>query len=262
MGKPLAENTGKLLVGIVICDDAEAVGGCEGCWKYFETRFQSFADKIKLVPIYIITDAVLSEDEITKYTGFIITGSPHSVNDDQLEWNAKLTTFLKLLINMKEAPKVFGICFGHQAIAKAFGCTITNNPSKIGNVVNTEKLNIKPGLKKSKLFQECFGSRDYFYIMQAHGECIKEVPSKHKVLAKSNSCEHEIVLWTDRIISTQGHPEFITSFMRNVIIPDMYVMGYFKSEDDMNKSIKSLKDDDITKTVKFVGNFLLNDNLF
>ena len=92
--------------------------------------------------------------------------------------------------------------------------------------------------------------------MEAHGESIGMLDDRFEVLAWSDTCEHEVVLWTDRIISTQGHPEFNVDVVVNKIAP-MVRKHQFLTEDELKESIKTFTDNDTDNTVLFVKAFFI-----
>ena len=59
------------------------------------------------------------------YAGFVVTGSPASVNDDS-PWIRRLEALVRQL-HARRTPMV-GLCFGHQVIAKALGGAVGLSP--------------------------------------------------------------------------------------------------------------------------------------
>lgn len=64
----------------------------------------------------------------TAHGAYLLTGSPAGVYED-LPWIAGLTGFLR---QARGRTKLVGICFGHQAIAQAFGGSVVKSPSGWG----------------------------------------------------------------------------------------------------------------------------------
>ena len=65
---------------------------------------------------------------VTAHGAYLLTGSPAGVYED-LPWIVGLTEFLK---QAKGRAKLVGICFGHQAMAQAFGGSVVKSPSGWG----------------------------------------------------------------------------------------------------------------------------------
>ena len=53
------------------------------------------------------------------FDGYVITGSPASVNDDNLPWIGQLLDFIRAVHTARQP--LIGLCFGHQAVARALG---------------------------------------------------------------------------------------------------------------------------------------------
>ena len=74
--------------------------------------------------VFSVKDDIFPED-LGVFDGALITGSPASVNDPA-PWVGKLIGQLRDAI-AREIP-LFGVCFGHQALAKALGVEVVQNP--------------------------------------------------------------------------------------------------------------------------------------
>ena len=64
------------------------------------------------------------------FDGYVITGSPASVNDDSLPWLGELLDFIRA-VDAARQPLV-GLCFGHQAVARALGGQVARNAAGWG----------------------------------------------------------------------------------------------------------------------------------
>jgi GMP synthase-like glutamine amidotransferase len=65
-----------------------------------------------------------------EFDGYVITGSPASVNDDSLPWVRQLLEFIRA-VHAARQPLV-GLCFGHQAVARALGGLVARNAAGWG----------------------------------------------------------------------------------------------------------------------------------
>src|SRR5258707_11688853 len=63
------------------------------------------------------------------YDGYVISGSPKSVNDDRATPMVRNVLALISDVYMNSSAPMLGICFGSQAIAAAFGGRVGLNPS-------------------------------------------------------------------------------------------------------------------------------------
>ena len=130
------------------------------------------------------------------FDGIIITGSPASANDKDL-WVSSLINIVKKTAQLN--IPLFGSCFGHQVIAKAFGSEIVKNPDgwSLGlvetNVVRRETW--MNGLETNTL------------LYSAHTEQVAEVPNEAELLFKSEGCDVAGFTLGNNIFTTQYHPE-------------------------------------------------------
>ena len=246
--------TKRLQIGVLLVEDAQFWGGMTGLWKHFVKRFSQCSDTIQLLPIDAISGNLPTlESELKSYDGFIITGSNYSVNDD-FPWIKRLMSFIRFIHNLN-THRVFGICFGHQLIAKALGCEVGRNMSG-EDVFGTQLVQVHDNLRTKDFFRRVFGKRDEIWMMEGHGESVLSIPTdiSCEVLGSSDTCSYEVLGWSENIISTQGHPEFDVDVMANKIAP-MVKEHEFLSDEQLKKSLKSFSDIDTDNTVKFVASF-------
>ena len=82
-------------------------------------------------------------------TAYVITGSPAGVYDD-LPW---IPPFLDFLRQVRGHAKLVGICFGHQAMAKAFGGEVVKSPKGWGlGLHRYEIVEPPPGMREPVAF--------------------------------------------------------------------------------------------------------------
>ena len=132
---------------------------------------------------------------------WIITGSKFNVYQN-LEWMQKLKTLI-LDIHASQKPLV-GICFGHQIIAEAFGGKVDKYPGGWGVGLHAYELT---------------GEHDFitddstgFTINAMHQDQVLEKPDSAVVFAQSEFCEFAGLLYDDRILTFQAHPEFTVDY--------------------------------------------------
>ena len=243
----------KKRLGVIVADDSTVWGGEKGLWSKYQERFKYYEDEIELLPIYGVTGKLPDGNEISSFAGFIITGSNYSVNDNLL-WIKNLIDFVRYVISMVNGPKLFGICFGHQIIGKALGAKIGLNPLA-NNIFCTEEIYIDKALSQLNCFQQCFKNRNSFHLMEAHLESILDIPDNVQVVGWSSTCSYEIILWNDRVISTQGHPEFTKDIMVNILGP-LVRKHEWSSERELESSFSTFDDCDTDGAVKLVISFL------
>ena len=138
-----------------------------------------------------VKDGQFPED-LSAYDGFIITGSPASVNDDD-PWVDRLMDVIRQ-IRTEDRP-VFGACFGHQAIAKALGGTIARNPK---------------GWVFGQVDTEMEGAP--IRLFAAHVEQVTDLPPGAVPLGGNESCPIGAFQIGRKVLTTQYHPEITPHF--------------------------------------------------
>jgi len=127
--------------------------------------------------------------------GLIVGGGLPSVNDPK-EWIADEIELIRQAA--KQKIPIFGICFGHQLIAKAFGSEVVRHELKVGfaDIGKVEEDAVLSGLPSRW--------RSPVY----HRDRVESLPEGFKLIATSNYCSaqamrhRELPIW-----SVQFHPE-------------------------------------------------------
>ena len=146
--------------------------------------------------------------EINEGDAWIITGSPHSVNDDE-SWISKLEDNIKMASAIKKP--VLGICFGHQLIAKSFGGRVEVNPN--GWELGSYSINLTEHGKYSPLFQNM---DDEIIVYESHQDSVTIIPDGAIELAYNKKCIQAFQL-PDALYSVQFHPEFSLDVMKKYV---------------------------------------------
>lgn len=139
--------------------------------------------------------------------GWLITGSRHGVYEDH-PWIAPLEQFIRDAYGA-HVPLV-GICFGHQIVAQAMG----------GRVERYQK-------------GWAVGPTDYDFGGQTitlnawHRDQVVEKPANARVIASNDFCTNAALVYDDRALTLQAHPEFRPEFVDGLmktrgkgIVPD------------------------------------------
>lgn len=138
-------------------------------------------------------------DGIEGVDGWIISGSPASVNDPD-PWVAQLGGLIRQIV--AAGQPLFGACFGHQAIAVALGGQVGRNPGPfVLGPVTTQDHTAARGLT----------------LFAAHGEQVLRLPDGARVLASNDACPVGAFAVGDRVLTTQYHPEITPEFMSDLI---------------------------------------------
>ena len=137
--------------------------------------------------------------DLSTYDGVMITGSPASVHDGA-PWMSKLETLLKGLIAQKKP--LFGACFGHQAIAKALGSEIVQNPEGWGHG-RIPVTNVATGKT--------------FSLYGSHIEQVAALPAAATRLYKSPGTPIAGYAIGTQVMTVQHHPEMSPAFIADLV---------------------------------------------
>ena len=132
---------------------------------------------------------------------WLITGSRHGVYEEH-DWIEPLSELVREAYS-SDIPLV-GICFGHQLIAQALGGKVIKSDKGWGVGVHQYALKDQPDWMKSP--------DGTVKINAFHQDQVIEVPDNATVIASSEFCENAALLYGNKAISFQGHPEFENNY--------------------------------------------------
>ena len=140
------------------------------------------------------------------HPAFLITGSPAGVYEP-LPWISPLLDFLRAA---RGQAKLVGICFGHQAMAEAWG----------GRVEKSER-GWAVGLQDYELVARrgWMGAAppERIAVPVSHQDRVTIAPPGAQVLAHSAFSPFGILAWGEDALSMQFHPEFEPDYARALI---------------------------------------------
>lgn len=222
---------------VLVCEDAEKWGGLERIGKRHIDLYQREQDT-EWRTFNACKGDIPSAEDIDKYQGFVVGGSHYSVNDDK-EWVKRMEQLILSLAKKSPSPRVVGLCFGHQLVAKALGGTVSPNPS--GKfILQAEKVKAtKKDAVRNSTVSKLFESGP-LVLLESHSECVTELPPDAVSIASSASCDHEMVLFTDNILGIQSHPECGVEEFEEKILPSLMSNNLFTEEDKV-KTQESFK---------------------
>ena len=131
------------------------------------------------------------------FDGYVLTGSKFSVYED-IEWIHRLRAFVQSL--GQQARPVFGICFGHQLMADAFG----------GKTARAEQgwgIGAQP--YRYAVADVADGSALVF-----HQDQVVRLPPGATVAGGSDHCPFGALEYEFPALSVQYHPEFTPDYVR------------------------------------------------
>jgi GMP synthase-like glutamine amidotransferase len=137
----------------------------------------------------------VSAARFNEFEGVVLSGSP-----DMLSEPATQAKYRNEMDAIRDSTvPVFGICFGHQMIASAFGSTIVKDREPVLRYVRTTVL--RPG----GLFN---GLPRTLSLVESRHEIVESLPDRFDLLAKSETSPIAAMKHSTRpIYGVQSHPE-------------------------------------------------------
>lgn len=152
-----------------------------------------------------VKDGVLPET-VQAFDGHVITGSPASVNDERLPWVGLLLEFIRAL-HAARRPLI-GLCFGHQAVARALGGQVARHHAWGLGTATTHWAAARPWMRPAQPSST---------LMAAHNEQVSRMPEGAECLGGSDFCPIGSMQIGQHIWTTQYHPEMPLVFMQALL---------------------------------------------
>lgn len=151
--------------------------------------------------VFPVKDGVFPDD-LSRFDGVMITGSPASVRSDA-GWTRRLLDVIRIL-HGQEMP-IFGACFGHQAIALALGGALDDNPEGwVHGLIPNEIIARESWMG---------GLPDRIRLYASHKEQVSVLPDGARNLMVSTQCSTSGFAIGRHIYTTQHHPEMSPGFI-------------------------------------------------
>ena len=180
-------------------------------WGTYDDMVRTMLGRDRKYRSYDVQAGALPADP-AECSAYVITGSPAGVYDD-LPWIPPLLDFLR---KARGRAKLVGICFGHQAMAKAFGGEVVRSPKGWGlGMHRYEIVEPPPGMEEPSAFA----------IPAFHQDQVVTLPPGARVLAASEFTPFASLGYDDDTVSIQGHPEFSPAFSAALIEAKRDVYG-------------------------------------
>ncbi|QGY39861.1 glutamine amidotransferase [Pseudodesulfovibrio cashew] len=145
-----------------------------------------------------------------EFAGCAVTGSHDMVTDEALPWIETTAAWLRDAV--RDGLPVFGICFGHQLLARALGGEAGFHPS--GPEIGTMDIRCSPEATDDPLFTDLPGT---FPGHTTHYQCALRLPPGSTLLAASDHEPHQAFRTGKHAWGVQFHPEFGAEAMRTYI---------------------------------------------
>ena len=123
----------------------------------------------------VVADARSELPPETHWAGIVVTGSAASANDADA-WVTRRADFLKRAADA--AVPLYGVCFGHQHLARTFGGRVEYSPA--GWELGTGGVTLTEEGRRDPLFADVPAT---FPAQQSHGEIVAGLPPGARTLA-------------------------------------------------------------------------------
>jgi len=173
---------------------------------------------------------------------YIVTGSAAGVYDEE-PWIGQLLDWLRAA---KGRTKLVGICFGHQALAQAFGGKVVKSPKGWGiGEQEYRVLSRQPWMDDASVIR----------LPGSHQDQVVELPPNAEVVAASDFTPMGALVYRDQpAISMQLHPEFVPDYAKALIEARR---GKVYPDDQADRAIASYgRPDDRARVGRWINSFL------
>lgn len=155
----------------------------------------------------VLDDAHLPDPK--RYAGVFVTGSAAMVTE-RLPWSERSADWLREA-HTRGLP-LFGICYGHQLLAHAFGGEVGYNPR--GREMGTVPVRLTPEAARDPLFSALPSELP---AHTTHLQTVLAPPKDAVVLAQSERDDCQAFRVGSQTWGVQFHPEFSAQMMRGYI---------------------------------------------
>jgi GMP synthase-like glutamine amidotransferase len=182
-------------------------------------------------------------ESIDSCDAWLITGSKSDAYGDD-PWIARLCEFIREVD--AKGQVLVGICFGHQVIARALGGRVAKFEGGWGVGVHHYQVADNAAMP--------LDLKDIAFCA-FHQDQVLEKPEKMTSFLSSDFCQHAGLIYKDRILTFQGHPEFSKAYEMELI--DLYD-GVTLTPEVAQKARQSVENESIQNKalMAWIGKFL------
>ena len=198
----MKKNDSHIIINVLLCDTFP--GRLPSDIPTYVTMFERLFSQTDVDVEFVIYMAMNGElpsairtDEI-----YLIPGCMYSAYDE-FPWIAGLEEWIRDAFKRKAF--LFGVCFGHQVIAKALGGTVEHYSGGWGTGVRQSHV-------VDSTLLEHFADGQLRLLYNHHDQVITP-PGDAISLATSDFCRYEALRYGHHVFTFQGHPEYTPYYM-------------------------------------------------
>ena len=143
------------------------------------------------------------------YDGVVVTGASCMVTDDE-PWSLAVENWLETAVHAGVA--VYGVCYGHQLLARALGGEVGWNAN--GREIGTVEVQLTEETGDDPLFG---GLESTIWVHESHSQSVLVLPKGARRLAFNRHDDNQAFAFGKRAFGTQFHPEFDAEIVRSYI---------------------------------------------
>jgi GMP synthase (glutamine-hydrolysing) len=144
-----------------------------------------------------------------RLAGAVLTGSGAMLTE-RAPWSEATVAWLRSAV--PAGLPVLGVCYGHQALAAAFGGQVNWNPR--GREVGTVEVERLPAALEHPLFADLPAR---FGAQATHSQSVVQLPPGAACVGSSALDPHQAFALSERAVGVQFHPEFDADILRGYL---------------------------------------------
>ena len=160
-------------------------------------------------------------DLLDTYDGVIFSGSLHDAHSND-RWIFLLRELVRDIHRHNKEKKgrkfkMIGICFGHQLIAHALNGGLVDRNNKKEWELGIKSITLENAFHSKVFTDHKYRNVKELKLIQVHQDAVWSIPDDAVLLGHSEFTENEIFSIGDTALCFQGHPEFSTLYLEQIL---------------------------------------------